>query len=152
MRSTRVITRFLSLLDVVLLLLGVLMITLMHAQLRSTNGPSVSEDPLARAADFVCVYAGWEGEKNGKCFLVKPDFRIGEELRTDRPDDIKRIVAARAKKTAKANQIVLLLFDANGWYSLWDRQKIEKIERAWETRLVPVYNVRLSGEQERTHD
>jgi len=143
MRASRVVARFLSLVDVVLLLLGVFMIALTRAQLQSPTAPTVNEDPLTRTVDFICVYAGWEGENNGKCFMVKPDFAIGEELRMDRTDDVKRILKTRAERSGKKNQIVLLLFDANGWYSAWDEQKIEKIEHAWGIKLVPVYNVKL---------
>jgi len=130
-------------LDVTLLLLGVLMITLMHAQFRSATGQGQPTNPLAEVADFVCVYAGWKGQENGKCFLLGPDFGIVREISTESPDDIKKILHDKAERSGKTNQIVLLLFSDDGWYSAWPDSKIAKIEEVWGLRLVRVYNVRL---------
>lgn len=143
MRATGVITRFLSLLDVALLLLGVLMIALMHAQLRSATAQGQHSNPLTQVADFVCVYAGWKGQDNGKCFLLGPDLGIAREIRTDTPDEIKSILTTKAVNSGKTNQIVLLVFSDDGWYSAWDSKKIDKIKQTWKIELVPVYNVHI---------
>lgn len=146
MKASNVIVRFISLLDVTLILLGVLMITLLHAQLRSESqqGSSASDQVAALFdIDFIYIYAGWRDSENGKCFLLDKGWRIGREIRTDKPDDIQSILSARKAQKEGSNQVVMLLFSDNGWYSLWNQEKILQIEQAWKVKIVPVYNVRI---------
>lgn len=136
MRATSVFVRFLSLLDVALVLLGVLMIALTLAQLRSDAGDGGSgKKGLAELANvrFVYLYAGWKGPQKGRCYLLKEDQTIGEEVSTDTAIDIKGL-----EPTA-----VLLLFDENGWYSDWPASRLASIEQTWNVKVIPVYNVPL---------
>jgi len=146
-RATGVIVRFLSLLDVALILLGVLMIALMQAQLRSDakEGRSAS-DRMAEVADvdFIYVYAGWKGPENGRCYLVNANREIGREMRTDTAEDIQEVLGARKTQRERANQVVMLLFSDDGWYSSWDTRKLSGIEQSWKVKVIPIYNVRLS--------
>lgn len=147
MKATGVTGRFLSLLDVALILLGVLMITLMQAQLRSEakQGRS-SADGMAELADvdLVYLYAGWKGPENGRCYLLGANREVGREVRTDTADDIQEVLAARSAQKERANPVVLLLFSDDGWYSAWDAKRLAGIEQTWKVKVIPVYNVRLS--------
>ena len=146
MKATGVIVRFLSLLDVALILLGVLMIALMHAQLRSsTKHGSPSPDGMAEIAgvDFVYLYAGWKGPENGRCYLITANRKIGREVNMVTGDDIREIFASRRAHTEASNQLVMLVFSDDGWYSAWDAKTLAAIEQVWKTKVVPVYNVRL---------
>jgi len=151
MGATQVIARFVSLLDVMMILLGSLMIMLLYADLRRTRDRVRAEDTangpetLAQMADlgFIYLYAGWEGEQNGRCYLLLPDGKIGREVSTSRPDDLQQIISARRQK----NQVVLLLFSANGWYSEWDNERLDQLEKIWRVPVVPVYNARVPGER-----
>lgn len=147
MRATGVLVRFLSLLDIALILLGILMITLLHTQLRSTPNQRVSTaDSLAELTDvdFVYLYAGWKGAENGRCYLLSGNREIGREVRTDTADDIQEVLTARRTQKERANQVVMLLFSDDGWYSAWDAKRLAEIEQTWKVKVMPVYNVRLS--------
>lgn len=143
MRATGVIVRFLSLLDVGFMLLGVLMVILMHADVRRRTENIEEPKGLAERANvgFVYLYAGWKGDQNGRCYLLNsPRGEVVREVRTDTPDDFQEITSARERK----NQIVLLLFSDDGWYSAWDAKRLAEIEQTWNVKVVPVYNVPLS--------
>jgi hypothetical protein len=146
MRATGVIVRFLSLLDVFLVLFGVMLIALLHAQVQSATQESKSTtNPLAEALDldFIYLFAGWKGAESGRCYLVGSNREIGREVRTDTAEDIREILTSRAVDKERKNQLVLLLFSDDGWYSAWDAQKLQGIEETWKLKVVPVYNVRL---------
>lgn len=147
MKATGVIARFLSLLDIALILLGVLMITLMQAQLRSNAKQGHSPaDGMAELADveFVYLLAGWKGAENGRCYLLSANREIGREVRTDTADDLQEVLAARRAQKERGNQVVMLLFSDEGWYSVWDAKRLAEIEQIWKVKVTPVYNVRLS--------
>jgi hypothetical protein len=146
-RATGVIVRFLSLLDVIILHLGVLMLALMHAQLRSDarrGGSPVGGMSELASVDFVYLYAGWKGPENGRCYLLSANREIGREVRTGTADDIQEVLTARRAQKERANQVVMLLFSDDGWYSAWDSKRLAGIEQTWRIKVIPVYNVRLS--------
>jgi hypothetical protein len=147
-RATGVIVRFLSLLDVALILLGVLMITLMQAQIRSDakQGHS-SADAMAELAgvDLHYLYAGWKGMQNGRCYRLVANGEVGQEVRIDTADDIQEVLASRIKE--RPNHIVMLLFSDDGWYSAWDAMTLARIEQTWKVKVIPVYNVQLPVEE-----
>lgn len=149
MRSTGVITRFLSMLDVTLILLGFLMIVLMHSQLRKKSQADLPTTLASIAdVDFVPLYAGWKGEQNGRCYLLDNAWEIDREVRTTTAQDFRRILEERRPSASTDNLVVLLLFSEDGWYSSWPEEKLNEMERTWGTRIVPVYNVRIEPERE----
>jgi hypothetical protein len=147
MRATSVIARFLSLLDVALILLGLLMIMLTKAQLGegAAELPVEAEPGLADLANvqFVYLVAGWRGEKDGKCFLLGPDRKWDREIRGDRDTDIKQLTQTRSGDGKPVTPVVMLLFAEDGWFSAWDESKLKQLESVWQVDVVPVYNVRL---------
>ena len=147
MKATGVIARFLSLLDVALILLGLLMITMTQVQLRSkAKSGSTPTNTIAALAgvEFIYLYAGWKGSENGRCYLLDANLTVSREVRTDTPADIQAILAAKKQQNDQANPVVLLLFSENGWYAAWSPERLSKIEQTWGIKIIPVYNVRLS--------
>lgn len=125
------------------------MISLMHSQIRSEkkegsknleNSSSLSS--LANI-DFIYLYAGWEENQSGRCYLLNQKQKIGREVRTDNSDDIEQILKARNRGKEASNQVILLLFSFDGWYSGWNEKKLNEVERAWKLKVIPVYNVRF---------
>lgn len=149
MKATSIIARFISLVDVVLILLGVLLLVLLHAQVRSQVQRSKSEDKrdeIQKVAglDFLYFYVGWKGPEKDRCyFLDTSNLKLGREVRTDTADDLQLILKARNPKGERTNPVVLLLFSDEGWYSTWDSKRIAALEQTWKIKVVPVYNVRL---------
>ena len=144
MRATGVVSRFLPLLDVALLLLGLLMIVMMQASL--TDQESVtpdSEQSIESKAglDFIFLYAGWKDAQAGKCFLMEKDMRIGKEIRVDSKVDIDELAldSKRSKKTK--NLIVFLSYSKLGWFDLWPPKRIAEIEKLWGITINQLYDV-----------
>jgi len=142
-KATAVIVRFLSLLDIALILLGVLMITLMQTQLR--DPPPPKNNGIAQQADITFVYllAGWEGKQNGRCYLLTDRLEFGQEVRTDTADDLHEILAKEKTVAERNNEVVMLFFSDEGWYAAWDVNKLAEIEKIWKIKVIPIYNVQL---------
>jgi len=133
MRATGVVSRFLSLLDVILLFLGILMVAMMQASLTEQESVSPdSEQSIESKAgmDFVFLYAGWKGSQAGKCYLMEKDMRIGKEIRTDTKTDIEELVLD-GKRRKKTNIIVFLVLSKSGWHDSWQGERIKEIEKLW---------------------
>lgn len=152
MRATGVIARFLSLLDVTLILLGVLMITIANAQLRADRqgkGKDAGKDAAPSLqesipADMIYVYAGTAGEERGRCYLLGPNRERLGEIRTDRPNDLEAALNKNPTAPPKANRVVMLLISDKGFDSMWDAARLSEIEKQWKAKVVPIYNFRLS--------
>ena len=143
MRATGVVSRFLSLLDVILLFLGILMVAMMQASL--TDQESVtpdSEQSIESKAgmDFIFLYAGWKDSQAGKCYLMEKDMRIGKEIRTDTKTDIEEL-ALDSKRRKKTNLIVFLVLSKSGWHDSWQGERIKEIEKIWGMTIIKLYNV-----------
>lgn len=144
MKATNIFVRFLSLLDVALVLLGVLMIALTQAQLSSDVGTPPNGLPELPKVEFIYLYAGWEGPQKGRCFLLNENLEIGREIRTDTADDIEELLNTKSRPENRITPVVMLLFDENGWYSDWDAKRLAQIEQTWKTQVISIYNVQLS--------
>lgn len=158
MRATSVICRFLSLLDVTLILLGLLMVVLTQAQLRSNRraaeaSPTPAEAPptataasVQAATDFVYLYAGTHGAERGKCYQLGPRHELVREVRTDVPDDLQLVLQLPAQATHKPNRVAILLISDRGFDSMWGPERLAQMERDWGLPIVPVYNVRIESQ------
>jgi hypothetical protein len=148
MRTTSVICRFLSLLDVTLILLGLTMILMAHSQIaaeqksreRESGGPG-----RLPALDTVYLFAATAGPENGKCFPLGPDRRpdLARPVRTDVPDDVKAMFGAGNAGTVR---VAVLLISAAGFDSLWPADRLRAMESAWGVKVVPVYNFSFEAE------
>ena len=125
--SGKAIARFLSLLDVVLLLLGYFVIAARHQTAETLTrvvraelaGEPLEQVPTGRklaeitrvfGLEFVILYAGW-GERAGQVYhVIDGDW--------NRPDYGRAVQSVRDLGTEDAGRtIILLVFDPNGWYS-----------------------------------
>jgi len=145
MRATGVLMRFLSLLDVAIILLGILLLAMAHAQVRSTK-KQVSGGNAVQAATsgrFVYLYAGTSGDENGRAFLLRPDGGKGGEIATDRPDDLQRLLKETAPAKDAGNRVVLLVISPLGFDTRWPPSRLAAMEKAWGLKIVPLYDVKL---------
>ena len=145
MKSSGVIVRFLSLLDVALILLGVLMLALMQTTVSSQQQTSAAESNDVSAIDqvnFIYLYAGWKGEQKGHCYLLGQDMKIDRKVSTTSNEEIQAIIAER-RDTDKSTDVVMLLFDSDGWFASWPDRKINGLEDVWGVKVVPIYNVSI---------
>ncbi|MBA2226657.1 MAG: hypothetical protein WHU94_10955 [Thermogemmata sp.] len=147
MKVTSVIARFISLVDVVLILLGVLLLVLLHAQVRTqVQRPQEDKrDEIQKVAglDFLYFYVGWKGPEKDRCYFLDTNLKLGREVRTETADDLQMILKTRHPQGERTNPVVLLLFSEEGWYSTWDSKRIAALEQTWKIKVVPVYNVRF---------
>jgi hypothetical protein len=146
-RATGVICRFLSLLDVVLILLGLLMILLTQAQFQARKGTPAAGTAEGlqgiAAVDFIYLYAGTYGEERGRCYLVGPDRKLLREVRTDTADDLRRVLPPAAGQD-RPNRVIMLLVSDKGFDSMWDSKRLAAMEKTWGYKVIPIYNFNLS--------
>jgi len=142
MRATGAIVRFLSLLDVALILLGMFLLMLAQAQIRSKpSKPSATvSGPGGVAIDFLYLYAGTHGEERGRCFVLEADGKVGRELRTDVADEFKSVLRGRGMADSP-NRVVMLVVSDRGFDSMWGPERLAAMEKLWGVKVVPIYNV-----------
>ena len=138
MKATGVIARFVSLLDIVLVLLGLLMIVLTQTQPQT---PSQAADDLGAAAadvEFIYLVAGF-GPRQGRVYLLGPGGRPGKEIQTDNSEEIDRL----RNMSPNSNQIFVLMYSKDGWFAEWDDARRAALDKAWKASVVHIYNVEL---------
>jgi hypothetical protein len=144
MRTSSVIVRFLSLLDVVIILLGMFLLLLAQAQIRSKGSKTAGQAAgVGGAVDFTYLYAGTQGEERGRCYVLNPDGKIGRELRTDTADDFKGVLRGHGQSAAP-NRVVMLVVSDKGFDSMWGGDRLAALEKLWGVKVVPIYNVDLT--------
>ena len=144
MRATGVVSRFLPLLDVALLLLGLLMIVMMQASLtdQESVNPEAEQSIESKAGmDFIFLYAGWKDSQAGKCFLMEKGMRIGKEIRIDSKVDIDELALDSIRRKKTKNLIIFLSFSKSGWFDLWTPSRIKEIDKIWGMTIIKLYNV-----------
>ena len=138
MKATGIIARFVSLLDIALILLGLLMIVLTQAQLPTASRAVGDAVQAAADVDFVYLVAGSD-QRGGRVYVLESDGRLGDEVRTEDSSDIDSLKS----KSTKANQVFILLYSEDGWYAEWDDKRRADLDKAWNARVVHIYNVKL---------
>lgn len=144
MRTTGVICRFLSLLDVTLILLGMMMIVMAQAQLSADHASKPTPEGTLPAVETLYVFAGTYGAESGKCFALGSDARPDplRPLRTDTPDDLRTLFG-----TVGGPKIVVLLVSGKGFDAMWDARRLAAIEAVWRVKVVPVYDFQTPTEK-----
>lgn len=157
MRVTGVTSRFLALLDVTLILLGILMIALAKTQeaaqadVRSggdatgqatggdqTNGGQPNKTLDAESlADFVFVYAGTGGSERGRCYLMDANRNRLREIRTDTGGDIRSVIDTRPNRAREP--VVMLMISQQGFDWMWSPDRVYELSQTWGVSVVPVY-------------
>ena len=152
-----VICRFLSLLDIFLIMLGVLVISIASAQYqhekeeqfaqttaqleRLDNDPElvyqrVLASQLLRGMTLVYAETA-TGANFDRCFLLDEDGKPTKEIplvTSPHPSDIPEI---------SSGMTVVLLISGAGFDSKWTKKRIETIEKTFEVRVIPLYNIDL---------
>lgn len=148
MNNANVMVRFMSLLDVALILLGVLMIALMQTTEPTpsqTNDQLVKAEPVMEQINFIYLFAGWRGEQNGRCFVLNRDMQIGDEISMRSDSDISKLLGRRQKETPLPS-VVILVFEEDGWFPAWKSATIADAEKAWGIKVIPIYDVSISNQ------
>ena len=153
-----VICRFVPLLDVVLIMLGALVVVMAYAQVEhqvkerfaetTAQLEAPDQDPELVYQRFLAnqlirgltlVYAETaRGANFDKCFLLDTAGKPRKEIplaTTPHPSDIPEITPGMT---------VVVLISGAGFDSRWTPRRIENIEKTFEVRVVPLYNVDLS--------
>jgi hypothetical protein len=155
MRVTGVIVRFLSMLDVVIVMLGILLLAMVQSQLRMpTKKVSAGSGIVQNAIEgrFLYLYAGTEGDERGKVYQLAPDGKRLREVRTDSNEDIQQILKQPAGGDERTNRLVMLLVSDRGFDSMWSPKKLADMEKAWGLKIVPLYNINLDRERNERGD
>jgi hypothetical protein len=152
MRATNVLARFASLLDVIIILLGLMMVMLSAAELTELETEPSEEiiEPTAGREEFdlmqkvmekhlnpILLYAGCEGDKKGRCFLLEGNFEPGREIAIDSNRDLQRLV----EESPSRRPVILLLSPEGAWDADWGESQIERIEENWGYPIIRVLNV-----------
>lgn len=129
MKATGVVARFVPLLDVTLILLGLLMIVLTQAKM----SPGGATSPIEPQLDIVYLYAGWDGPRKGRVYRLGFDGSIGPEVRSENPAAINKLKGSDGRRPA-----FVLVIDADGWTSDWTAEKIRNLAQVWGVKLVTI--------------
>lgn len=157
MNFQSVICRFVPLLDVVLMLLGVLVLVMASAQVshrqteeleaKTKEWESLDNDPelvyqrvlanqLIRGLTLIYAETA-KGANFDRCFLLDENGKPGREIpltMTFHPSDIPEITPGTT---------VVLLISGAGFDSRWTKKRFDQIETTFEIRIIPLYNIDL---------
>lgn len=143
MRAAGVIVRFIPLLDVAFILLGMVIILVAQAQIRSTkatrhDAASTLAKSLAEQAglDFIYLYAGTASDELGRCYELGAKQELLREIRIDVADDLQRLLALRGKK---GNPLVILLISDQGFDAVWSEKKLAAMKKIWGLEIARIY-------------
>jgi hypothetical protein len=140
-RASGVIVRFIPLLDVAFILLGMIIVLMAQAQIRSKK-PAAPKSalpmPLAQQAnlDFIYLFAGTAGEELGRCYEMGPNQELLREVRTEVGDDVHRLLALRG---TRGTPLVILLISDRGFDAVWNEKKLQGMKKAWGVEIARIY-------------
>jgi len=141
LRATGIIVRFIPLLDVAFILLGMMIVLMAQAQMRSSKPKDTApkeNKTLADAAglDLIYLYAGTSGGELGRCYELGQQQELLREVRTDVADDLNRMLALRSKR---GNPLVILLISDQGFDAVWSEKKLSAMKKQWGVEIAPIY-------------
>lgn len=144
LRATGVIVRFIPLLDVAFILLGMMIVLMAQAQIRSTKSKDATPQNAKSIADqagldFIYIYAGTAGSEMGRCYELGAQQELLREIRTDVGDDMNRLLALRPKRT---NPMVVLLISDQGFDAVWSDKKLSTMKKSWGLEIARIYPFR----------
>lgn len=152
-----VICRFVPLLDIVLMMLGVLVIVMASAQVSHERNVDLAEaaeklesweedhelvyqrvlsSQLLRGLTLVYAETA-SGANFDRCFLLDEDGKMKKEIpltTAQHPSDIPELTPGRT---------VVLLVSGAGFDSRWTPRRLSRIESLFEISVVPLYNIDL---------
>lgn len=146
LRGTGVIVRFIPLLDVAFIMLGIMIVLMAQSQIRSKKPKDtapVAARSLADQAglDIIYLYAGTAGNELGRAYELGPQQELLREVRTEVPDDINRLLALRTKR---GTPLVVLLISDQGFDAVWSEKKLATMKKNWNLEIARIYPFRRS--------
>lgn len=145
MDNSNVIVRFMSLLDVALILLGVLMLALMQTAVPTPSGAGDPLKPVKDQINFIYLFAGWKSEQNGRCFELNEKMEIGNQVSMISDSDIETLRDIKGLEQ-RAPAVAILVFEEDGWFPAWSPEKIAGAEKVWGIKVIPVYDVSFQNQ------
>jgi len=149
LRATGVIVRFIPLLDVAFILLGMMMVLMVQATMKSKKNiapaaAAAAAKPMSEQAglDIIYLYAGTAGSELGRCYELGPQQELLREIRTEVPDDMNRMLALRSKR---GMPLVVLLISDQGFDAVWSEKKLTTMKKNWNVEIARIYPYRRSS-------
>ena len=144
LRASGIIVRFIPLLDVAFILLGMMMVLMAQAQMKSKkpkeNSPQAAKSLAEQSGvDTVYLYAGTAGNELGLCYELGPQQELLREVRTDVSDDMQRLLALRGKR---GTPLVILLISDQGFDAIWSEKKLAAMKKTWNLEIARIYPYR----------
>ncbi len=143
LRATGVIVRFIPLLDVAFILLGMMMVLMVQSTMKSkkNTAPAAAASapkPMSEQAglDIIYLYAGTAGSELGRVFELGPQQELMREIRTEVSDDMNRMLALRSKK---GTPLVVLLISDQGFDAVWSEKKLATMKKNWNVEIARIY-------------
>jgi len=129
MKTSGVLVRFLSLLDVTLVLLGVVLLLLvsMAKTIADSNQDTKAELGKLLGKEIEFLYAGWKKEQKGKCYRLNEDLTIGDSVDMNGGEWLKN--------KAGKEKVVALVIEKGAWTSAWVPSRISSLEKKWNTKI-----------------
>lgn len=145
LRATGIIVRFIPLLDVAFILLGMMIVLMAQAQMRHSKPSQTAPENVSLAdqtgLDMIYLYAGTAGAELGRCYELGSQQELLREVRTDLPDDMNRLLALRPKR---GNPLVILLISDQGFDAVWSERKLAAMKKSWGLEIARIYPFRRS--------
>lgn len=144
LRGTGVIVRFIPLLDVAFIMLGIMIVLMAQSQMRSKK-PQQTSPMAARSLaeqaglDIIYLYAGTAGQELGRCYELGPHQELLREVRTEVPDDMNRLLALRPQRSTP---LVVLLISDQGFDAIWSEKKLATMKKNWNLEIARIYPFR----------
>ncbi|MCR5360295.1 MAG: hypothetical protein K6E55_10475 [Thermoguttaceae bacterium] len=139
MNISRVLARFLSLMDVTLLLLGFFIILVAAANLSQENERAKEKQTshlsgesgwnfIKGGREPVWLFAECEGPNRNKCFVLNSDLSLGDEVDQNSDADIRRLTAPI--EAQGEIPLIILVSERGAFDHDWDNA-LETIEKKW---------------------
>ena len=150
MKTTNILARFISLMDISLLLLGIFIVLIAAARYtkaeakKSANASSdeisMSEVLDKAASDnmtLIFLYAGCSGNRKGHCYTLEDGFISGREIDTKTDSDLRDLL----KERRAVNPIIFLVSETGAWDIDWPEKRLHEIEKNWNEKVIRIVNV-----------
>ncbi len=144
MNISRILARFLSLMDITLLLLGFFIILVAAANL-SQEAERSKEKQVSHLSgesgwsfikggrEPVWLFAECEGPNRNKCFLLNEDLTLGAEVDQQSKTDIQRLT--EPIKAQGHVPLVILVSEKGAFDNYWD-DSLKSIEERWDCSVM----------------
>lgn len=152
MNVSKVMARFLPLMDLSILLLGMFLVVLSIAKFNEYKSMSPilkadivdskqQPDDLKAAIlkqtlntmEFLPVYGcckSGDGRLEGHCYLLDANLYPGKEIRMNTDEDIQELI--RTSGFSEENMPIICLVTGKGaWDASWDSETIQRLENTW---------------------